>query len=117
MNKFRWIFAPILTIVSVTSFASSPSYETPEFNDKNDHLSMVYVCGVIGEKGGFDSGAIAIVAAATSKMGIPAKKSGQLMGDALTWWEANHERYDIAGMWEGTCKEPINNIRRMYLSK
>ncbi|MCK9744140.1 hypothetical protein [Pseudomonas syringae] len=117
MKKISWILLPVMTIVSVTSFALSPSYVTPEFNDKNSHLPMVYVCGVIGEKGGYDSRAVTTIALATPKMGISAKKSGQLMGDALTWWEANHERYDIAGMWEGSCKEPIKNIKRIYLNE
>lgn len=117
MNKFSWVLSPALTIFSVTGFASAPVYQTPEFNDKSGHLSMMYICGVIGEKGDYDSRAIATVAAATSKMGITEKKSGQLMGDALTWWEASHEQYDITAMWEGSCKEPINNMRRMYLNK
>lgn len=96
-------------------YAVDAKYVTSEFNDKNSHVSMVFICAVIGEKGGLDNEALPIVAKASAKMGIPAKKAGELMRDALTWWETNHEQYDIAGMWEGSCKEPLNNLRRMYV--
>ncbi|MNT99050.1 hypothetical protein D3C72_2417930 [compost metagenome] len=75
---------------------------------------MAYVCAVIGEKCGFAADALPTVADGSVKMGIPAQKAGELMSDALTWWEANHDKYDIASMWESSCKEPLNNMRRMY---
>ena len=98
-------------------YAIDAKYVAPEFNDKNSHISMVFICAVIGEKGGFDTEALPTVAKSSAKMGVPAKKAEELLGDALTWWETNHEQYDVAAMWGGSCKEPINNMRRMYLNK
>lgn len=112
-------FAIFLGVIAINCnvHAVDAKYVTPEFNDKNSHVSMVFICAVIGEKGGFDAEALPAVAKSSAKMGVPAKKAGELMADALTWWETNHEQYDITGMWEGSCREPLNNMRRMHVDQ
>lgn len=117
MNKRLLVLTNVAAMVSINVYAGEPEYKTPEFKDGKSHLSMVYVCTVIGEKGGFDADALPTVANGSAKMGIPAQKAGELMSDALTWWEANHDKYDISGMWDGECKNPIENMRRMYTNK
>lgn len=106
-----------MTAICWNAYATDAKYITQEFNNKNDHVSMVFVCAVIGEKGGFDADALPTVAKASARMGISTKKAGELMSDALTWWETNHEQYDIAGMWKGSCKEPLSNMRKMYVNQ
>lgn len=39
------------------------------------------------------------------------------MSDALTWWKYGSKKYDLKGMWDGMCKEPFDNIRRMLIEK
>lgn len=107
----------LLSMTAYNIYAADAEYKTSEFKDGKSNIAMMYTCAVIGEKDGFDADALPIVAKSSSKMGIPAKKAGELMSDALTWWEANHDKYDIASMWKASCKEPLSNMRKMYANQ
>lgn len=107
----------LLSMTAYNIYAADTKYKTPEFRDGKSNIAMMYTCAVIGEKGGFDADALPTVAKGSSKMGIPAQKAGELMSDALTWWEFDRDKYDIAAMWDGACKAPIENMRRMYINQ
>lgn len=117
MNKYLLKLITIAAILSTNAYADDPKYKTPEFREGKSNIAMMYTCAVIGEKGGFDADALPTVAKGSSKIGIPAQKAGELMSDALTWWESERDKYDIAAMWDGACKTPIENMRRMYTNK
>jgi len=117
LNKHLIVLTSVATIVSISVYAGGREYKTPEFRDGKSSIAMMYTCAVIGEKGGFDADAMPTVAKGSSKMGIPAQKAGELMSDALIWWDSDRDKYDIAAMWDGACKAPIENMRRIRINK
>lgn len=105
-----------LAILLVTLLAVAPAmaqdYRTVEFRSGDSHLAVAYMCGVMGQKTGVAPDAMQVVAVAVAD-GLSAEHSGNLLADALDWWELEGERMAAIGMWDQFCEQPINNFRRL----
>ncbi|WP_114217124.1 hypothetical protein [Ochrobactrum sp. 3-3] len=73
---------------------------------------MAYSCGVLGVKTGGAPDAMIVVAAVMAQ-GLTSQHSGDLMTDALDWWDAEGDRMAAIGTWEQFCEQPIDNLRRL----
>lgn len=66
---------------------------------------------------GYSNDSLRVAAAFVEYTGITSSQSSNFMSDALTWWKYGSKKYDLKGMWDGMCKEPFDNIRRMLIEK
>lgn len=106
-------FAVVLgiTLLAIAP-AMSQQFRTEEFRSGSSHIAMAYSCGVLGVKTDVAPDAMDVVSVVAAK-GLSAEHSGDLMADALDWWEADGERLAALGMWDQFCEQPINNFRRL----
>jgi hypothetical protein len=100
-----------LLFSSITSTASADDVFVTEEFKTGSRVSMVYICGVAGEKFALDPSALETLAFFVQRASIPAHKSGQLLNDAVSWWDANIENYDPGLFWENQCATPYENMR------
>ena len=113
MKNVIWRITMLLLLAGISGSIYA-DYKTPEFNNKKSRTSTVYMCAVIGVKKGYNSDALAILAQFVNYAEISAQHSGELMSDALTWWETESSNYDLKGMWDGACAEPFRNMKRVF---
>lgn len=109
--KAKFITFLLFSLLSSASYSSS--YITEEFRDGDSNIAMLYVCSVIGHKTQKAPDAIITLAKFVEFSDIPSEKSGDFLADANTWWNEESQDYDIDGMWEGMCEQPLNNIRNL----
>lgn len=107
MRIHKIYFFVLIAIIS--DFAAA--YKTPEFNNPDSSVAMMYQCAVVGHKKGFAPDAITVISKARKMLKITIKKSGELLNDAFKWYEINEGVYDFQGLWKDLCELPFENLR------
>lgn len=110
--KSLWAIVLGTIFASVTVPVMAQQYRTEEFSSGQSHIAMAYSCGVLGQKTGIAPDAMGVVASVMAQ-GLTAKHSGDLLADALDWWDADGQRLADMGMWAEFCEQPIDNFRRL----
>lgn len=106
------ILTAAVIMMSLALPVVAQEYRTDEFRSGDSHIGLAYSCAVLGVKTGVAPDAMEIVATVTAQ-GLTAEHSGDLMTDALDWWDADGERLAAMGMWDEFCAQPIDNFRRL----
>lgn len=91
--------------------SNSDLYITEEFKQGNE-ISMVYICAITGHKTGMAEDGLALLVMFNEYTKMGSQKTGNLLDDANTWWEEESYAWDLDGLWDGACEQPLNNIRR-----
>jgi hypothetical protein len=103
----------LLTSLLLFSGLVYAGYKTPEFNEPNSSIAMMYMCTVVGDKQGYAKDTLFVLAKVRPKLGISIKKSGDLLNDAYRWYDIKKDSMDFEGLWYDLCETPIDNLRRM----
>lgn len=111
MKALRSTACVVLAFATIAPTAGQ-QFRTEEFRSGKSHIAMAYSCGVLGQKTGIAPDAMGVVASVVAQ-GLTAQHSGDLMADALDWWEADGQRLADLGMWAQFCEQPIDNFRRL----
>ena len=117
MSGFTIIFILLLCTYSCDDESLSTGgefFETERFQTqrKGDHVSSVYICAHLANKGNYADDYLLLIDAFLKISTITSSESEALKRDAARWWDLRPKETDYTYFWKEMCEEPTENLRK-----
>ena len=103
-----------LALLLPYKYSIAIDYKTDIFNDDNSVIPTAYMCAVTAQKNGFDAEAVQVLGSMLKAHKISPKLRGDLMSDAITWYQSVKGSFNFTDYWNNECKQPFENMKFLY---